>query len=230
MLSKKQHIRKDISKRVSRQVPCNFHIRCAYELLSGEIRPTDRPHAGCADSSNRGPFTQLGPVGTICLKQTCEDKSSAIMWALVKVFWLQHLFAGFLLTDCELPWSWGVDMPFLPLPKMQRAGIGFGRFTMWGGFAIGKCRSVPRIPNSWCIVFFWNELSQLFKSHMMRSFDWPMGARHNKRKMANERRAQLVLSFCRCLEYLNERPIMSNQWQKEIWSFKPLWVLKQVMI
>lgn len=60
----------------------------------------------------------------------------------------------FFFPDCELSWSWGVDMPFLPLPKMQRAGIGFGRFTMWGGFAIGKCRSVPRIPNSWCIVFF----------------------------------------------------------------------------
>lgn len=198
---KSQHIPQDSKRKELQGADWKhvFHISCPYELLSG-----DPPYGFAMLAVQTPPIEALYTTGTsldhfffdrvakINRQQSCGywlrySGYNAMMW----VFWLQRPFARFLLTDCDLSWSWGMDMPFLPLPKMQRAGIGSGRFTMWGGFAIGKCRSVPRIPNSWCqlALFFGNELSPLFKSHMTRCFDcaWPMRARHNKK--ANERRA-----------------------------------------
>lgn len=172
------------------------HMNCWAVKLARRIR---RPHAGGADSSNRGPFTQLGPVGTIFCSQTCEDKASAIMWALVKVFWLQHYHVGILATTsfCQISFFRIVNCLGVEgwichsrhYQKCKEQELDLADSLCEGGWQLESVEVSQGFPIH-DALFFLNELSLLFKSHMMRSFDWPMGARHNKRKMANERRAQ----------------------------------------
>ena len=105
-----------------------------------------------------------------------------------------------------------MDMPFLPLLKIQRAGIGFGRFTIYVSgvcnWKVSKCPKDSQFMMSVGIVFFKRPQPIIQKSYD-EIFRLTNGCQAQQEE--NGEREESAT----CFEFLqmpgDERPIMSKQ-------------------